>query len=90
MSISDWSTAKIGDDPIPDHLYNLSQPSTLAEDVSMDDTEAKERYGIFFDGYYGNLSKPYPTKGVKSYETFPDGDRLTAAIADRAKSKRRV
>jgi hypothetical protein len=67
------------------HLNKLSQPNTSAEDVSINDTDAKEHSRLFFEGYDRILSKLYPTKGMKSYETFANKDRLTAAFAGRAK-----
>jgi predicted DNA-binding protein YlxM (UPF0122 family) len=51
----------------------------------VDDTDARGYSGFFYEGYEGILSKPYPTKGVKSFEEYLDKDHLMAVIAGGAR-----
>ena len=68
------------------HKRSELETMTPAGDVEpTDDTDIKGHSGFFYEGYENILSKPYPTKGVKTYENYLDRERLTAAIARGAK-----
>ena len=69
-------------------LHKRSEIETItpAGDIEpTEDTDIKGHSGFFYEGYESILSKPYPTKGVKTYENYLDKERLTAAIARGAK-----
>jgi hypothetical protein len=68
------------------HKRSELETITRAGDVGpTEDTDTKGHSGFFYEGYENILSKPYPTKGVKTYENYLDRERLTAAIARGAK-----
>jgi hypothetical protein len=71
----DWSAAEL-------HLYPLSKRATVgAPQNDIDAADDKEYSGFFYEGYEDILSKPYPTKGVKSYDDLLDKEALRSAIA---------
>jgi hypothetical protein len=71
----DWSAAEL-------HLSSVIKRATVdAPQNDVDDTDDKGYSGFFYNGYEDILSKPYPTKGVKSFDDLLDKEALRAAIA---------
>lgn len=83
----DWSRVEPIKNPMQKRSQvEASQPLIPIDNKQpVDDTDAKGYSGFFYEGYEDILSKPYPTKGVKSFEEYLDKDRLIAVIAGGAR-----